>query len=154
MRQIRITRIAASRYQPAHWHCAVTPKRGRGMRFSSLHVQGAKAPIEDRTAAMQAFTAEFLKRAARKNPSIIFVSGKPLLMCLLWFAIYLVLLGFIGLGAYIFVVAVLGTQAIVSSVLGFLAAGGLMIAAAVPLFRWIRDNWPARFDPLDGEPQP
>lgn len=153
MRQIRITRMVASRHLPSHWRCIVTPQRGRGMTFTSLHMESGKAPIEDRAAAMQAFTAEFLQRAARKNPEIVFVSGKPLLMCLLWTVIYLALLGFIGLGAYIFVLTLLGTQAIVSNVLAFLIAAGLVVIAGISFLRWIRGNWPARFDPLAGAAQ-
>jgi hypothetical protein len=152
IRRIRVTRIVASRHLPSHWRCVVTPKRGRGMTFTSLHIESAKAPVEDRAQAMQAFTAELLQRAARKNPSIDFVSGKPLLICLLWLAAYLALLGFIGLGAYIFVIALLGTQAIISSILAFLAGAGLVAATAIPLLGWVRNNWPARFDPLAGEP--
>ncbi len=124
------------------------------MNFTSLHMENAKAPVEDRAQAMQAFTSEFLQRAARKNPSIDFVSGKPLLVCLLWLAVYIVLLGFIGVGAYFLVAAVFGMQAIVSSAVAFLAAGALVATVGIPLLRWVRDSWPARFDPLAGATEP
>ncbi|HRF08899.1 MAG TPA: hypothetical protein PL193_09685 [Xanthobacteraceae bacterium] len=152
IRRIRVNRIVASRHLPAHWRCAVTPARGRRMNFTSLHMENAKAPVEDRTQAMQAFTSELLQRAARKNPSIDFVSGKPLLVCLLWLAVYIILLGFIGVGAYFLVAAVFGMQAIVSSVVAFLAAGALVATVGIPLLRWVRDSWPRRFDPLADAP--
>lgn len=147
IRRIRIYRAVESRHLPAYWRCIVTPAQGSRLAFTSLHKE-SKAPLEDRSADMQTFTSEFLVRAARANPAIEFIRGKPLLACFLWIAVFAVLLGFIGLGGYIFVVALLGKQAVISGILGLAAAATLVIASAIPLLRWIKDGWPSRFDPL------
>ncbi len=152
IRKVRIHHVEATRHNLAHWRCIVSPSRVPAATISGLHFGAASKLQENRSAPMQAFTSEFLLRAARANPAIVFMSGIPLAMCVFWLVAFCVLLGFIGFGAYIFVAAFIGTQAVISGMLGVVAGAALVTVTATSLLGWIRKNWPARFDPLDGDP--
>lgn len=149
--EIRIYSVMGTQYSPASWRCTVYPVQGRKLDLTSLHFAGL-GDFEDRLPAMLAFSREFVRRAAAKNPSIVFMEGLPRAAWFLSLFILAVTVAGVAFGGVIF--ALLLVEASLSPVSLLLFAGGLVGGAGIAfaIWQWLKRSWPQPFDPLKKDP--
>jgi hypothetical protein len=146
IRQMRIYDSPGAAGMPAFTRCTIRPRKGRAVILSSNHFGGI-GDWESRSESFRPFVDALVRRAARANPQIAFISGMPMALWVTWIVILAGLV--IVAPLMIAVVFIEGTE----KSAGFYATLAILVGLLLgffPLLRLVRRNRPRRFDGREG----
>jgi hypothetical protein len=148
MRQISISDSPGVGGLPGFTRCTIRPRVGRAVILSSNHFGGI-GDWESRIENFRPFVDALLRRAARANPRIAFISGLPTALWVTWIVSLVVLVIITPLG--IATVAIEGKEMSASFHSALAICVGLLLGF-FPFLRLVRRNRPRRFDGREGYP--
>jgi hypothetical protein len=148
IRQMRIYDSPGVSGMPGFTRCTIRPRAGRAVILSSNHFGGI-GDWESRSKSFRPFVDALLRRAARANPRVAFISGMPMALWVTWIVLLVGLVIVTPLG--IAVVVIQGKEMSAGFYGAFAICVGLLLGF-FPLLRLVRRNRPRRFDGREGYP--